>query len=111
MLKEIVDHLNSAPTIMSLTQMKEFISDLMGVPNNYLKENIEDFCAALEVLVESYNSGTYFEVTEGDKPFFRDFSKWILGFSEEIGLSDWQKEEFKSIAEAFLIFPDEVYGG
>ncbi|WCM88928.1 hypothetical protein [Acidovorax sp. NCPPB 3576] len=96
---------------MNLAQMKGFILELMAVPFGVLKGDILAFCNILETLLESYNAGTYFEVGEGDKQFFLDFSTWIQEFSKEIGISAWNREGLESIAKAFLIFPDEVYGG
>ncbi len=111
MLKEIANRLNEAPTIMNLVQLKGFILELMAVPIEALKGDVSAFSDILEALVESYNAGTYFEVGENDKQFFLDFSRWIQGFSQEIGISAWHREGFESMAKAFLIFPDEVYRG
>ncbi len=110
MLKDIANRLNQASTIMSLAQMKGFISELMVVPVDVLKSDISEFSNILETLVESYNAGTYFEVGEKDKPFFLNFSGWILGFSKEISLSAWHREGLEAMAKAFLVFPGEVYG-
>lgn len=111
MVEDFLDRLKKAPSILSLLQMREFISELKDFSYELILVDAARFCEILEILAESYNAGTYFEVTAEEKPFFVDFSKWICNFSNDINFSEPCKNSVESIAGAFLIFPDEVYGG
>ena len=104
---EIFDEISNAPTIMSAAQMEKSILALMNIPS--VESHLDELCSAVEVLADSYNTGTYFEVTEIREPSFKEFSSWLNRMSESPLASAWQKEELRSLATVFLVFPRFVY--
>ncbi len=105
MLKIILEKIENFPTIMTVQQELDIISEISQISDNNLLSEIETLKSILDYLYESHTGGAIFEVNESNQVIFHAFAERIYFLAGKTSKKS-DSEMLESIASALdTIFP------
>jgi hypothetical protein len=102
-LNQLKAMLSKKPTMMDLSEEKDFIYDLMQVDDREIIAHQNIFSELMNDRLVS-RSVSFYEIRDQDKSFFMDFSNWLNNVANLA--SGPRKEEIKDLARIYSEFPE-----